>query len=304
MPTLQEPDAELTAVAAELRKLDPQGSRTAQVLRDTFDQLYDGQRTGRYRWDQLYSTERTLGGHLVEINLHREFKFEDGNDLNCRIADVDVDSKYSRTFWAWMIPPEAQGHLCLLLWAEDTQNPRWSMGIVRVIPDRLHTGGNRYAKTALNEAGRNAITWLFQNARLPPNVLLQLDDQTVQRIMSQTSGQKKVNELFRSALGKIVCRAAVATVAQQDDYMKRVRANGGARTALKPEGIVILGQYSSHASIARALGVPAPGHGDSVSVRLAPARTQGPGVAGIQGRLWKVAGPADPAVTAPDLPDI
>jgi hypothetical protein len=50
---------ELAAVAAEVRKLDPCGTRTARVLRETFDQLYDGQRTGRYRWDQLYKTEKT-----------------------------------------------------------------------------------------------------------------------------------------------------------------------------------------------------------------------------------------------------
>src|SRR5512135_3473909 len=101
MPSHQGTDAELHAVAAAIRKLDPDGSRTAQVLRDTLDQLYDGQRTGRYRWDQLYSTEKRLGGHLVEINVHREFKFDDGSDLNYRIAGVDVDCKYSRTLGGW-----------------------------------------------------------------------------------------------------------------------------------------------------------------------------------------------------------
>jgi hypothetical protein len=203
-----------------------------------------------------------------------------------------------------MIPPEARGHVCLVLWAEDNQNPIWCMGIVRITVDRLNTGSNRDAKATLNEAGRQAITWLFRDAPLPPNVLLQLDRVTVQRIMSQKSGQKRVNELFRSALGRLVGRAAVATVAQQDDYMKRLRANGGARTALKPEGIVILGQYSSHAAIARALGVPVPGHGESVSVRPAPAKAPGSGVTPIGSRLWSVACPTDPIVTAPDLPDI
>src|SRR5256885_8626710 len=105
------------AVAAQLRQLDPDGSRTAQVLRDTLDQLYDGQRTGRYRWDQLYKTEKTHCGTLVEINLHREFEFQDGLKLDYQIAGVDVDCKYSQKNGAWMIPPEARGHLCLVLWA-------------------------------------------------------------------------------------------------------------------------------------------------------------------------------------------
>jgi len=285
MPGRPKDDAELLAVAAEIRKLDPQGSRTAHILRDTLDQLYDGQRTGRYRWDQLYHTERTKGGELVEINLHREFKFQDGDKLDCQIAGTDVDCKYSQTLGGWMIPPEAHGHLCLVLWAEDSQDPRWSMGIVRITPDRLNTGGNRDAKATLNAAGGDAITWLFEGALLPSNVLLQLDTATVQRIMGCKSGQKRINELFRSALGRPVGRAVVATVAQQDDYMKRVRANGGARTALKPEGIVILGQYSSHAAIARALGLPVASHGESLSVRLAPAKARGAGVVQISGRL-------------------
>jgi hypothetical protein len=110
------------AVAAELRALDPNGSRTAQVLRNTFDQLYDGQRTGRYRWDQLYKTEKTHCGTLVEINLQREFKFLDGDVLDYTIANVDVDCKYSQTVGGWMIPPEARDHVCLVVSASDTCN--------------------------------------------------------------------------------------------------------------------------------------------------------------------------------------
>jgi hypothetical protein len=295
-------DAELIAVAEAMRALDPDGCRVANVLRDTLDQLYDGQRTGRYRWDQLFKTEKTHCGTLVEINLHRAFKFEDGNLLDYKINGVEVDCKYSQKLNGWMIPPEAHGHLCLLLWAEDSQNPTWSLGLIRVTPERLNSGSNRDSKSTLNETGRNSITWLFEKAALRPNVLLQLDSSVVERIMAQKSGQKKVNELFRAALGRIVGRAVVATVAQQDDYMKRVRKNGGARSALRSEGIVILGQYHSHATVARALGLPIPGRGDSVSARLAPARAPGPGVAEIGGQFWRVASQNDSIVAAPALP--
>jgi hypothetical protein len=58
-------DTELESVKAAILKLDPHGSRTAQVLRDTFDQLYDGQRTGRYRLDQLYKTEKLIAARLL-----------------------------------------------------------------------------------------------------------------------------------------------------------------------------------------------------------------------------------------------
>ncbi len=296
-------DPELDAVAAEIIELDPDGSRIAQALRDTLDQLYDGHRTGRYRWDQLHKTEKTHCGTLVEINLHREFGFGDGHTLDYRIAGVDVDCKFSQTLGGWMIPPEAHGHLCLLVWAEDATS-KWSTGLVRTNTELLNTGGNRDRKATLNQDGRQAIRWLFDHAPLPSNVLLQLDRPIVDAIMALGSGQKRINEIFRAALGRIVGRGVVATLGQQDDYMKRVRANGGARTSLQSEGIIILGQYGSHASIAQALGVPAPGHGDSVSVRVAVAEGRGPGVAKIDGRLWRVAKPTDPAVLAPNLPRV
>ena len=258
------------------------------MIRDTFDQLYDGRRTGRYRWDQLYKTEKTHCGTLVEINLQREFNFLDGQTLDYGIGGADVDCKYSQRIGGWMIPPEARDHLCLLVSAEDTSTPIWSMGLVRASANHLNLGANRDAKATLNEAGRNAITWIQQDAPLPANVLLKLDAATVDRIFAQPSGQKRINELFRSALGVVIGRAAVATVAQQDDYMKRVRANGGARTILQPEGILVLGQYQSHVAIARAFGVPIPGPGDSVSVRVTPVRNRGAGIVEIGGATVEV----------------
>jgi hypothetical protein len=298
-------DTELEVVANEIRKLDSDGLRTAQVLRDTLDQLYDGQRTGRYRWDQLHKTEKTHCGTLVEINLHREFKFEDGTELDYRIAGIEVDCKYSQRLNGWMIPPEAQGHLCLVVWAEDNADPKWSMGIVRAATEYLNTGGNRDKKATLNESGRNAITWLFQEQPLPPNVLLQLDKVALDKIFAyKKSGVKRINELFRNTLGMRVGRAVVATVAQQDDYMKRVRGNGGVRTNLQPEGILVLGQFQSHCAVAKALGVVVPRRGESVSVRVVRTKRMGAGVAEIGGQLWKVAQPSDPIMPAPILPEI
>lgn len=294
-------DSELELVTTRLLRLDPDGTRTAQVLRDTLDQLYDGQRTGRYRWDQLHKTEKTHCGTLVEINLHREFGFDDGDVLDYRVAGVEVDCKYTQSMGRWMIPPEARNRLCLLAWASDEESV-WSLGLVRASDELLTAGGNRDLKVNLNPEGRRAIRWLFHRAPLPPNVLLHLHRPTVDKIMEMTHGTKRLNELFRVALGRRVGRGVVATVARQEDYMKRVRKNGGSRTALKPEGIIILGQYSAHGAIAESLGVPVPGSGESVAVRVAPASGMAPGVAAIDGAFWRVAGPADAVTTAPELP--
>lgn len=101
-----------------------------------------------------------------------------------------------------------------------------------------------------------------------------------------------------------ISRAVVATVAQQDDFMKRVRENGGARTWLQPEGIIILGQYSSHCVIAEALEISSPDDSEFVSIKVVPADKPGKGVAEIDGGLWKIAKPDDPVCKAPLLPKI
>lgn len=112
-------DSELERVLSELLGLDPSGGRLADVLRATLDQLYDGQHTGRYRFDQLYKTEKTHMGTMVEINLQREFRFSDGSSTDYRIAGIDVDCKYSMRPGGWTLPPEAIGHLALLVSADD-----------------------------------------------------------------------------------------------------------------------------------------------------------------------------------------
>jgi Restriction endonuclease NaeI len=300
-------DPELRAVADELMSRDPDGTRIAAVLRRTYDMLLDGQHTGRYRWGQLYKTEKTHFGTLVEINLQREFGFADGVAMDFAIGGIDVDCKYSQGRADWMIPPEAVGHIILGLWASDDQG-RWSLGLVRA-NDHLLTAsrGNRDLKRRLSAAGKAAVTWLFPGKQLPENALLRIPPADVDRIFTCSKhGTKRVDMLFRLAQRRIISRTVVATVAQQEDYMKRVRGNGGSRSSLRPEGIVIIGQFESHRRIAQALAVPAPGPGESVSVRLArrlPDHAERPFVT-LNGSDWVVAGRDDPAEEAPVLPDV
>ena len=269
--------------------------------------LLDGQHTGRYRWDQLYKTEKTHFGTLVEINLQREFEFADGTAMDFAIRGIDVDCKYSQDRAEWMIPPEAVGQIILGLWASDDQG-KWSLGLVRADNHLLTSSrGNRDLKRRLSAAGKATVTWLFHSHELPENVLLRIPPADVQRIFNCSRyGTKRVDMLFRLAQQRIISRTVVATVAQQEDYMKRVRGNGGSRSSLRPEGIVIIGQYESHRRIAQALALPAPGLGESVSARLARRRAldgESPFVT-LNGEEWVVAQRDDPAETAPLLPDI
>lgn len=293
-------DPAVVAVAAEFRRLDPDGSRTAKVFRSTFDQLYDGQHTGRYSVEQLFKTEKTHFGTLIEINLQREFKLRDGSVLDFNIAGFEVDCKYSHT-GAWMLPIESFDQIVLVAQADDRKSV-WSVGVVRATEENRRTSENRDKKTGLNVLGRSRITWVFKDEPMQPNALLQLPPSAVSEIMAGRSGQARVNELFRWATNRRLSRNIIATVAQQDDYMKRVRYNGGARSALRPEGYLILGgDYFIQRDLAAALGAVVPEPGELVSVRVTPAAPE-EGV-GIDGEWWRLATPDEHIdLPAPVLP--
>ena len=225
-------DRELAAVAAELRALDGDGARMATAIRGALDMLLDGQHTGRYRWDQLHKTEKTHAGTLVEIALARALRLAGGTVLDYTIAGAEVDCKFSHRLGGWMIPPEAGGKLLLLVQASD-EDGTWSAGLLRAIPGNLSPAGNRDGKRSLNDRGRAAVRWLHARAPLQDNALIRLPERDVAAIFARPSGQQRVNELFRRAQRMRVSRTVVATVAMQDDYMKRVRGGGGARDQLR-----------------------------------------------------------------------
>jgi len=298
------PEDDLVLVAEYFRIHDPAGKRIASALRETFDALYDGQQSGRFKWEQLSKIEKERWWAIAKIYLQREFQFLDGRLADFLIEGVEVACEISHTFGDWTIPPEARSQVCMLVSAIDNESPNWSLGLVRAIKSRVRIRKNFGADTTLSDKGLTSIYWLWRYAPLPGNALLQLPSRTVTRILGMKSVDDRINELFRSAQGLIIRRTVVATVAQQDDYMKRVRTNGGARSALKPEGIIILGQYESHAQIAVELKLRRPGPGDFVSIRVVPASGDGDGVAKIGQSFWRRASDGDPVVSAPDLPKI
>ena len=292
-------DLPLAEVVAELSSLERARERFAQTLRESFDQIYDGQNTGRYSFDQLFKTEKTHFGSIVEINLQREFEFEGGAALDFEIAGHEVDCKYSMRAGGWMIPMEAVGELCLVVTADD-RAARWSAGVVRCTEDRLTMGGNRDRKRSITSSGQEHIRWIWSDAEMPPNVLLQLDPPALDRILSHKSGQARLNELFRLVQGVRVPRGTVLTLGQQKDPMKRVRENGGCRTHLRPEGIAIFGDSAVHRELAVALQLPEPHEGEFVAATL--ARSTGSRAVEIDGSSWVVVEPGDSSDHAPQLP--
>ena len=306
LPYVYGDDPELDAVEAELYVLDPTGAQVARVLRDTLDQIYDGQHTGRWNYSQLYKTEKTHVGTLVEINLHRQFGFADGTATDYRIAGIEVDCKYSMSYGGWELPPEAMDHICFLITVNDQQSS-WAAGLIRVSESFLRARSNRDAKRQLAARSYAYIRKLWpDNRRLAENLFLNLDADIRDRIFNAQAnrgnqhGQARTNELFRLVQHRIIRRAELATVAQQDDFMKRARGNGGARTLLRPEGILVLGHQDNDPYVAAALGLPVPKKGEFVSGRVVQARDdRDDPVCVIEGEHWALARPGDPVVPAP-----
>ncbi|MEU5387207.1 NaeI family type II restriction endonuclease [Kitasatospora cineracea] len=310
-------DSELERVARYILANDPDGKEFARVLRSTIDQLLDGERTGRFDWKTLHKTEKTHAGTLVEINLQHAFKFAshaDDSDIHMDylIEGVEVDCKFSQRPYGWMIPPEALDELCLVVWADDHKS-RWGAGLLRARRSSLAETkgktkkGNRDGKFSLTKEHRHLVRWLWESAPLKKNLLLHLDEQVRDRIVNAgASGQARVNALFRLVHNTRIDREVIRTLARQHDYMARIRENGPrARTVLRDEGIVILGQDAEHQAIARDLGGAVPERGEFVAHRV---RRAGPDdgdrpAAVIEGTAWVIARSDEQAApSAPRLP--
>ena len=302
-----EDDAARDLVMEAFRTADPEGNRAAAVFRATFDQLYDGQHTGRFRWEQLYKTEKTHYGTLLEINLRREFDdtINDGKLLDYRVHGHDIDCKYSQSMGGWMLPPECFGHLLLVATASDA-GAHWSLGVVRASDANRRSSENRDGKTGLNLRGRAQIAWVRLEAALPPNVLLGLDEITLAAVLAPRNGQGRVNELLRRVTNVRIGRNTLATLGQQDDYMARVRDNGhGARSVLRQEGYLIPGgDYQVHRQVALQLGVNVPEPGEVVSIQVVPTDPVDQWSVELDGRSWRASAPEDlVSEPAPRLPD-
>ncbi|GAA3390632.1 NaeI family type II restriction endonuclease [Streptomyces roseoviridis] len=282
---------EVAVVRDELRGLDPSGRRMTAVLERATEKLFDGELTGRFRWEELTKSEKAMAGQLVGNLMRHHFRFDTCGPLDFRIAGVDVDLKVTSGS-TWTIPREAQGRVCMLVHL-DHRRGLWSLGVVRAAEELLLSGANKDGKRNLSRAGREAIEWVHKDSRLPVNVLNRLPAADLQTVLAQTTGQGRVNELFRVAQRQSVTLPALATVARQRDAAKRARE---ARRILATEGILVLNHSNSDPEIASALGLPVPEKGTWVSVRLAPAteeeRGSGRSVV-LFGTWWRVAKPDD-----------
>jgi hypothetical protein len=233
----------------------------SRAVRKAIDEVIDGARTGRYRYEELERQEKAYIGTRIEIVVRTELGLERQGKLDTVIEGHPVDFKWSAR-GSWMIPREAVRELCLVL-CGDEAGGTFSVGLVRCTEERLNRGKNQDSKGTLSKAGRKDIRWLVKDGLLPVNFLATLEPEVRDAILSRPAGQARVREFFLLVTGRPVPREVIPTLAIQVDPMRRIRKDKNDRLG----GMKILsGHYKTSRRAAELLGYGALSKRDYLSV--------------------------------------
>lgn len=209
-------------------------------FRSAIDEVIDTARTGRFLLSDLEKTEKTYLGTKFEILLRDWLQVPRGVVLDLLIGGTEVDVKSTTGGGSgWMIPPEAINQLCILLRVNEDRST-CAVGLARARQAYLRSGENRDKKTSFSADGRQNIWWMVQDFPYTPNFWTLIDADLRAKIMKPRGGTERLTILFENCLEMPVSRVLIASIAAQDDFMKRIRKNGGARDNLAPQGIAVL----------------------------------------------------------------
>jgi hypothetical protein len=208
------------------------------LFRQAFDEVIDAPRTNRFTLNEIEKTEKTYIGTKVEILLRNFLGMPKGKILDLLVDGVEVDIKMT-TARDWMIPRESIGRPAILMKA-DERSALCDVGLVVCRPEYLRTSNNQDKKGQIAAAQYVHIWWILRRQPYPKNFWEVLPVSERKAIMEAGTGKWRLAELFERIQGQPISRSQVEAIAQQDDYMKRLRKNGGARDILGPKQIAIL----------------------------------------------------------------
>ena len=259
----------LSAIAAEIvrrgRGLDQLGANFSQMLRQCVDDVIMTPKTGRRSYEQLEKTEKTYIGTRVEIELRALLKLAKGK-LDTVILDRDVDIKNTMGS-NWMIPTEAFDQICILVAADEVRSVCF-LGVIVARPEYLTSGANKDSKRRISAEGFSNITWILREHAYPPNFWRTISADSIERIFSGRTGNQRVVNLFREVQTTPISRDVIEAVANQKDFMRRIRSDNGrgTRDLLAKEGLLLLsGQYDQ--PLISKLNLPSCGSSEFLSFR-------------------------------------
>lgn len=208
------------------------------LFRQAFDEVIDAPRTNRFTLAEIEKTEKTYIGTKVEILLRNFLKLPKGEILDLAVNGVEVDIKMT-TARDWMIPRESIGRPAILMKANE-RTALCDVGLVVCRPEYLRLSNNQDKKGQIAAAQYVHIWWILRNQPYPKNFWEVLPVVERKAIMEAGTGKWRLAALFERIQGQPISRSQVEAIGQQDDYMKRLRKNGGARDILGPKHIAIL----------------------------------------------------------------
>ncbi|WP_430754515.1 NaeI family type II restriction endonuclease [Micrococcus luteus] len=262
-PMAPERDQELQAVLAWLQARPIQDELTEAVLQSVH-YILDGASTGRvYLHDpEVDSDERSAVGVNLQYRVLHVLGLPKEAPLDTTIEGIPVDIKCTTgTGYGWMIPPEAQCELCLLV-KIDAEHDRFAAYLMRTHRVWLNEGGNQDKKRTITAAARKQYAvQLFEGewAPLPRNPLRDLTSDQRELVLNlhpdrQRGQETRIKAMFSYLPSTVVPRHVLETIgAGRTDPARRARA---IRTQLRAEhGLILLcGKWKPERDAARSAG--------------------------------------------------
>jgi len=217
------------------------------LLRNAIDEVVDMPRTGRFFIEQTEKTEKTYLGTKVEILLRAWLGFPRGKTLDMSIDGTECDIK-NTMHYNWSIPRENVGRLALLVKSNE-KKAVCSIGVAVLHDAYLNPGRNQDQKRTMSAIGQTNIWWMLDGYPYPVNFWRVMTAAQRDELMNAGSATAKLTRLFEMIQRRPIARGQVADLARQHDYMKRLRANGGARDRLRPKGIALLSGFYDRLAI-------------------------------------------------------
>ena len=237
--------------------------RFPALVREAIDFVLDPIHTARTRMTELDSIEKTFVGLKIEHLVRDMLDVPKGlRDLVIDGIDVDIKNTVSDT---WMIPPETYRpeDACLVVASEEATHRCW-LGLL-IARNAYLNAPNRDEKRSVSAAGFTHIMWLIEAAPYPQSRWATINMDRFREIRKMRGGTKRAVAFFSENLRKPIHRIVIQSLLLQHDYMKRLRANGGARDVLRFRGIALLsGIYD--AAVIRQLRLPAIGSEEMMAV--------------------------------------
>ncbi len=227
------------SVVRRVGTLDVLRERLPEIISGAIEFVVDPVRTARTSVADLDNVEKTFIGLKIE-HFFRDFIDlpKGARDLSIDGVDLDVKNTVGTT---WMIPPETYRleEPCLLI-ASAQPGDTCSLGLL-VARDTYLSKPNRDQKRGVNKMGRQNVLWLVERASMPVNPWHGLDMMRFRQLRKEKPGARRAALFFTENIGRPVSRSVVESLLfDQEDPMKRLRGNGGARDLLAPAGIELL----------------------------------------------------------------